>query len=196
MAKTTLRQARDQYFAESGFDERTYVDPWVDLELGPIPFRFPNTASRKRIVPLHDLHHALTGYKANMIGEAEIGAWEIGSGIGPHAIGWALNLLALMWFTAAPRRVFRAFVRGRRSQNFYLSPFDPAVLDEDVDVVRRRMNIEGADLRATATDYAAFAGYLLVAAMVWALGLMLTPLMLAMGLWGVLRSRREAPAAG
>ena len=41
---------------------------------------FPNTDSRKRAVPLHDLHHILTGYKTDWMGEAEIGAWELRAG--------------------------------------------------------------------------------------------------------------------
>ena len=60
----TLRQARDLYLEESGFSTDTYVEEWVDIPFGPLPLRLPNTDARKRVLPVHDIHHALTGYKA------------------------------------------------------------------------------------------------------------------------------------
>ncbi|MCA9516104.1 MAG: hypothetical protein KC635_14265, partial [Myxococcales bacterium] len=141
----TLRAARAAYFAASGFDERTYTDDWVDVPLGPLPLRFPNTAARKAVVPLHDLHHALTGYAADLAGEGEIAAFETGAGNGPHAVAWYLNLLTMSYAAwTRPARTFRGFVRGRRARGLYTHPLDPAELDRDVATVRAERGIEPA----------------------------------------------------
>ena len=48
----TMREARQQYFTRWGFNDRGYSDAWVHLKLGPVPFAFPNTATRKACVPI------------------------------------------------------------------------------------------------------------------------------------------------
>src|SRR2546430_17590957 len=84
----TLGRALEVYFAENGFGkDGGYEDAWVDFKLGPIPMPFPNSAGRKRAVRFHDLHHALTGYATDTIGEFEISAGEIGSGWRRHPAG-------------------------------------------------------------------------------------------------------------
>src|SRR5262245_55376361 len=89
----TMRAARARYFAENGFgDDGGYASDWVDLKLGPIPFPIPNTPARKRAVAYHDLHHVLTGYKTDFLGELEISAWEIGGGCKGFLAAWQLNL--------------------------------------------------------------------------------------------------------
>ena len=194
---TTLRQARDRYLSEAGLSTATYTDDWVDIQLGPLPLRLPSTAARKRVLPLHDLHHALTGYKADIRGEAEIGAWELAGGIGRHTVGYVLDLLTFVWAPlVVPRRVWRAFVRGRHSKNFYRHPLplDPTLLDEPVQAVRERMNLH-VEHRATAADVAAFAGWYVVALMVGVFGLLAMPAMLVLGLWGQ-RQARQARATG
>ena len=45
---STVRDARQQYFAANGFSDAGYTDNWVTIaKLGPIPLGFPNTPSRK-----------------------------------------------------------------------------------------------------------------------------------------------------
>lgn len=184
----TLREARDRYLAEFGLGTETYTDDWVDVRVGPLPLRLPSTAARKRVLPLHDLHHALTGYRADLLGEAEIGAWELGSGLGRHTVGYVLDLLTLSWSSLlAPRRVFRAFLRGRRSGNFYRAalPLDPAVLEQDVDAVRERLHLDrDPPASATAADVLAFVGWYLASLLMGVLGLVALPFMVALGLWG------------
>lgn len=189
----TLRGARDRYLSESGLSTDTYTDHWVDIRLGPVPLRLPSTDSRKRVLPLHDLHHALTGYQADILGEAEIGAWELGSGLGRHTVGYVLDLLTLSWSPlVAPRRVWRAFVRGRHSGNFYREslPLDPAVLEQDIDEVRQRLRLDRDAPTATLADRLAFAGWIVLALITGAIGLLGLPFMLGLGLWGAWRSRR------
>ncbi len=190
---TTLRQARAQYFAASGFDEATYTDDWVDIEFGPLPLRIPNLAARRRIVPLHDLHHALTGYRADLPGESEIAAWELASGIGLGSwVAWYLDLLAMAWAVfVMPRRLFRAFIRGRRSCNFYGGRFDPAVLDHDVEHLREAMGL-GRVPRAGVGDVWMYILCVLLALVVGLFSLFVTvPAMLVFGIAGRIVSRRS-----
>lgn len=194
----TVREARDRYLAEFGLGTDTYLDDWVDVKLGPLPLRLPSTAARKRVLPVHDIHHALTGYRADILGEAEISAWELGSGLGRHVVGYVLDLMTLSWSPlVAPRRVFRAFLRGRRSGNFYRAPLplDPALLDEDVDAVRRRLGLHREPpSRATAADVIAFLGWYLAALAMGLVGLVGLPVMLALGVWGQWQARHRRAA--
>lgn len=169
------------------------MDDWVDIQFGPLPVRLPNTAARKRVLPLHDLHHALTGYHATLLGEGEIGAWELGTGLGRHTVGYVLDLLTLSWSALlAPRRVFRAFVRGRHSGSFYREPLPlpDALLDEDVDTVRQRLGLDREPSPATAADVLAFVGWTLLSLLVSAFGLAAMPVLVGLGLWGRWQSRR------
>lgn len=190
----TLRAARAAYFAASGFDERTYTSDWVELEFGPLPFRFPNTEGRKRIVPLHDLHHALTGYSAKLSGETEIAAFEVGGGMRDAWIGWFLNLLTFSWGAVwRPRAILRAFLRGRRSVNLYQEAPEPGLLDQPVAEVRAARGIAEADesLSASAGDIAVFLGWWLAAIPVAIVGFSLVPLVFVLGLWGAVQRRSD-----
>lgn len=154
-----VREARQQFFLQAGFgDGGNYEDRWVTVKAGPLTVVLPNTASRRRAVQLHDVHHVLTGYETTFAGETEIGAWELGSGLRWHFIGWALDLLAFAaGLFANPRKLFRAFVRGRHSANlFQYRQLPPSVLEEDVDSLRRALHIPEAAPRARLSDVAAF----------------------------------------
>ncbi len=157
----TLREARAEYFQRNGFPpDGGYQESWVKLKLGPVPIAFPNTSARKRAVPYHDLHHVVTGYDTDLLGEAEIGAWEIASSC--RGFGAALYLdLQVMGFVvlAKPREVFRAFLRGRKTENLYGAPFDDALLAKPVSDVQRELGLDREIPAATASDYAAFAGW-------------------------------------
>jgi hypothetical protein len=138
----------------------------VKLALGPIPFAFPNTAARVRAVRLHDLHHVATGYDTNLLGEAEIGAWEIGSSCRGFLAGGILNLYAMMlglWVDSGT--VFRAFVRGRHTANLYRGVWDEALLEARVGELRERLRLASPVPEATAADRAAFLGWALVASL-------------------------------
>ena len=141
----TVRQARADYFRRAGFPpDGGDTQRWVVLRVAGVPvFAFPNIETRRRSVKLHDVHHVLTGYDTSWIGESEIGAWEIGSGCGRHWVAWVLNLGAMaIGFLIAPRRTWRAFVRGRRSGNLYGSAsLDESLLDRTVSDLRREVGI-------------------------------------------------------
>lgn len=135
----TMREARKAYFEANGFGESGgYDDAWVDFKLGPLPMPFPNTPARVRAVRYHDLHHILTGYRTDTLGEFEISAWEIGAGCKDFAAAWVLNLGGMTaGMFRAPKRIFRAFVRGRRDRSIYGEELE-AVLDATVGEARAR----------------------------------------------------------
>lgn len=81
-ATSKLREAAAQHLSDerlapdAGADDR-----WVKTKIGPIPFAYPNTKGRKKLVQAHDLHHLLAGYHTDIVGEGEMRAWELGSGM-------------------------------------------------------------------------------------------------------------------
>jgi hypothetical protein len=156
--------ARQRYFADNGFSEASYNDRWVKLKLGPIPFWFPNTTARRRAVPLHDLHHIATGYATSWRGEAEIAAWELAAGCERYTAARLLDFGAFSWGIAiAPRRVYRAFMHGRRSTSLYYSGWRNDLLDLSVPDLRARLHVDNAR-PITWRDRLAFAGWLAAAA--------------------------------
>jgi hypothetical protein len=168
-APITLRDGRDAYLREYGFSTSAYTDKWVHVKFGPFPLVFPSTKTRRFAIRYHDLHHTLTGYRATPIGEAEIGAWEVATGCRRLWAAWVLNLLAMGFgLVAAPRRTWRAFVRGRNSENLYGREFDEALLERKVDDIRKEIGLDGTH-EAKPADYVAYAFWCAVAAGLYAL---------------------------
>jgi hypothetical protein len=153
----SMRVARAHYFAVNRFgDNGGYDDAWVDFKLGPIPFPFPNSAARVRAVRYHDLHHVLTGYDTNTIGEFEISAWEIAAGCKRYVAAWQLNLGGMLTgMFVSPRRIVRAFQRGRHSETLYDRPLD-ALLDDKLAVVRASMGVDAPLCPMSAYDWLLF----------------------------------------
>jgi hypothetical protein len=163
---SSVRAAREQYFAANGFSEASYKDSWVTIrKLGPVPLGFPNSASRKRAIPLHDLHHVATGYATTWTGEAEIGAWEIAGGCTDHWAAWVLNTGAFAYgLVLAPRRTYRAFVHGRHCRTLYHLGWDDSLLDLSVAELRHKLGAD-RDIRPTARDRLAFASWIVLVSM-------------------------------
>ncbi len=155
---TTLLQARTDLFARTGIaPDGGYADRWVILKLGPIPLAIPNTDTRKDAVRFHDLHHAVTGYETDWPGEFEISAWEIASGCADKSFAWMINLQGLAGGTVSwPRRTFRAFVRGLRTENLYREQFDDALLASPLEDVRQRLGLEEDGANASASEVLRF----------------------------------------
>jgi hypothetical protein len=162
----TVRAARQRYFEANGFSDASYSDRWVKIKIGPLPVAFPNTATRRRAIPLHDLHHVATGYDTSFVGEAEISAFEIGGGCTNHWAAWVLNLSGLGYgLGLAPRRTYRAFVRGRHAQNLYRGGWRDELLDETVGELRARMQLTAEPVKATSRDRLAFAAWAVLLAL-------------------------------
>jgi hypothetical protein len=136
----------------------------VKLRLGSrlVPV-LPNTKARIAAVRVHDLHHVATDYETTWVGEGEISAWELASGCGPYLAAWVLNLAGFgIGLFLSPRRVLRAFVRGRHSKNLYGEGFNPARLGQRVGDLRRELGLDTPAPRASLRDLLAFAGWVLL----------------------------------
>lgn len=174
---TTMLDARGAYyqanqFAPDGGDS----EPWVDFKLGPVPMPFPNSDARRKAVRYHDLHHVLTGYRTDIIGELEISGWELGAGCGSYLAAWVLNLGGLVaGLIAAPGKTIAAFVRGRRTKTLYSQPFEP-LLGRDVEAVRAEVGLASYQPgRVTAGDVLWLTGAVMLALAVWLPVVALTP---------------------
>jgi hypothetical protein len=173
-----IAEARQIYFERAGLPaDGGYAARWVPLRIGPIPFAIPNTKARRRAVPLHDVHHLVTGYRTDWPGEGEISAWELGAGCGSYGFAWAINLHGLVaGWVCGWRRTFRAFVRGRRSRSLYreldarrrAAPgrgdgLDEALLRTPVGALRARLLVGEAELAPRASDRLVYAGICAIA---------------------------------
>lgn len=153
---TTVREARRRFFAASGFaPDGGYDDEWADAELGPFAYRVPNLPARAAALRVHDLHHLVTGYPTDWKGEAQISAWELGSGWGRYPYAWIIAIFGLLTgVLAMPGATLRAFARGRRSRgNLYgFGSIDGwldrplSELDAALEVPRRAPAVRPADI--------------------------------------------------
>ena len=107
----TVRQALATFLETNHFSVEAYDAPTVAIPIGPITVALPSTAGRKLLVRWHDLHHVLTGYDTDLVGEGEIGAWELRAGC-TNLAGYVYNgMAAAMGLLLSPRHVVRH--RGR-----------------------------------------------------------------------------------
>lgn len=169
----TLAEARASFFQRSGLGaDGGYGARWVRVEARPVPFYFPNTRGRVKAAKLHDLHHVATEYATDWPGEAEIAGWEIAGGCGRHTWAWMLNLGAFaVGMVLFPKRLFAAFLRGRRSNNLYREDFPEARLgDFSVGWLRSRIGSGGNVPQTNARDRIAFGFWCLVAFLWHAIG--------------------------
>lgn len=165
----TLRAARERYFESNRFEGGGYEEGWVKMKAGPVPIWFPNTVARVKAVRFHDLHHVLTEYPTTWRGEAEIGAWEVATGCAAHYQAWLLDLLAFaIGLGLCPRRVYRAFMRGRRSRNLYRTVFSDELLARRVGDVRRELELDKTTAAPTSADRRAFVFWSLASATTFA----------------------------
>ena len=137
-----MEEARNLYLAANSFSSRDYDAPTFTIGILGLSLKLPNTEGRKRVVPLHDLHHVLTGFGTDWVGEAEIGAWELRAGCNSF-IAYFLNASAvIIGLFMSPGRVWRAFraARGQRTLYYDPAPYD-RLLQMTVGELRRRLGI-------------------------------------------------------
>lgn len=190
----TLREARTQYFALNDFgDDGGYGDKWVKIKFGRVPILFPNISSRASAVRYHDLHHILTEYPTSLDGEAEIAAWEIATGDLPNMAGWFLDLGGFAYgLMLYPRKLYRAFMRGRRSRSLYPLPFTEELLSKTVGEVRQELNLNQDAIRAEWPDYRAFVKWSIISLVVsLSIGTVVWTPMLGLGLLSLLTGEQE-----
>jgi len=143
----SLKEGRAGYFVQNGLPaDGGYTARWVVVRARGIPIGvFPNSASRRRAVRLHDLHHVLTGYDTSLRGEAEIAAWELASGCRDYWAAWGLNAaMAAFGLVLYPRHVRAGWQRGRGGRNLYREGWHEGLLEESVEAVRARLGITEA----------------------------------------------------
>jgi len=117
-------------YQKHGFGEQLGRGPrTVGVYTGCMLVPLPNIETRRRFLKYHDLHHLVTGYSVERIGEGEISAWELGTGsafVSPM-LG-IMNLIALSTGLFPERkRMWRAFKRGCASRNLYAADVREAV---------------------------------------------------------------------
>lgn len=140
-------EALGDFLAANGFTVESYDAPTVAIPIGPVMIPLPNTEGRKAVVRLHDLHHVATGYGTDLIGEAEIGAWELRAGCTNLAAHVYNGMAVLLGLVLAPRRVWRAFRRARGMRTLYRLglPYEE-VLALPLSELRRRLGISADGL--------------------------------------------------
>ena len=174
----TLGQARARYFELNNFgSDGGYEERWIKVKVWRFPIWLPNTAGRVRAVKLHDLHHVLTEYPTTWRGEAEISAWELGSGgLRKYYAGWILDILSLaQGLVVNPVGLYRGFMRGRRSKNLFSTQFTDEILTHRVGEYRQLLDLESMPEKPTVNDKLIFvtwvvvsvAAYLVAIAPVW-----------------------------
>ena len=157
-------------------------DSWFRVQLGPIRLRLPNPPARRRALLFHDVNHIATGYNTTFSqGEVAIAAFEVGAGCGRFAIVWLINLWGMaLGLLCAPRAVFAAFVRGRRSGSIYHdAPALERLATTSVREIRDRLQLNQPAGSARMADVVGFAWWGLVG---WALLVLPSAAILA-GLW-------------
>ncbi len=180
-----VRDARAEFFRVNKFGEGGgYSNRWVKIKSKPVPIYLPNIQARVRAARLHDLHHLAAPYDTSWIGEAEIGAWEVGSGCRGYWAAWYLNLGAMSYgVVIAPRRVFRSFCRGRHTRNLYGGEFHDSLLEETVGSLRRRLRLDSPPPRASARDIGAFCAWSCVAVALNVWPTVAVVVLVVMGVW-------------
>lgn len=137
-----LEEARNIFLAANQLSVQEYAAPTFTLRIFGLALKFPNTAARKRAVPLHDLHHVLTGYGTSWIGEAEIGAWELRAGCNSFITYFLNGGGVVIGLFLSPRSVWRAFRAAKGQHTLYREPVPyERLLRMSVGEVRRRLGI-------------------------------------------------------
>ena len=189
----SLLNARALFFQDAKLGPNGgYGDRWVRVESKPIPFYFPNLPSRVAAARLHDLHHIVAGYETDWPGEAEIAAWEIASGCARYHAAWILNLGAFgAGLVIAPKRLFRAFLRGRHAKtNLYKNGFDESRLDEvTVGMLRDHLGLDVPLSSPRPMDAALFALWCVPSILPW----LSVPLVTAILFWLIMRWKFQTP---
>lgn len=185
----TLGEARKEYFERAGFGEDGgYDEFWIKVKVWKLPIWLPNTKGRVAAVKLHDLHHVLTEYPTTWAGEAEISAWEVGSGgLDRYWAGWWLDLMNVaQGLVVNPSGVYRAFMRGRSTENLFDLRFSDEMLNARVGEFRHKLHLDETGRPPTAKDHIAFAFWVGVSVLIYFIAVPL-PLILvaALILWSL-----------
>jgi len=139
-----IRIGRDRYLAENSFGVESYRATGFPIFIGKWTFFVPNPGK----LPLHDLHHVVSGYGTGLIGEAEISAYELRGG-GCSFFIFILCIGAIFFgMFIAPKRIRQAWRRAEGTKtlyNFNVSYED--LLEMKVGELRRQLGIPSSGMR-------------------------------------------------
>ena len=110
---------------------------WV--KLGPIRVPVPHPGQ----LHWHDLHHLLHGYEPDLIGEMEISAFELRTGVKTGVVLFLCLAGGTLGLLMAPVRTVRAWRSARGQRNLYGSqvPYEQ-VLRQPLPELRRWMHLD------------------------------------------------------
>lgn len=157
-SRHSAKAAVDRLYARNGLprDGGLSSEYWLPIRRCALSIPLPNFSWRKRALPAHDLHHAITGYPFSMIGECQLAAWEFAAGRYPNVFATAFCLpLIIIGIIIAPRRTFKAFARGRRSQTLYAEPDVSALFETPIEELRMRA-LPRLEFTANLSDFCRF----------------------------------------
>lgn len=151
-----VKDALQHYFSKYHFKNGGYDLKWFKIKLGFIYIPLPNIKDRVDAVKIHDIHHLITEYEANLRGEAQIAGWELASGCGRYYMAWILNMGSFFYgMFFFPVSLFKAFMLGKKVKtNFYYNTiYNDALLNHTVGNLRAR-------IRSNAKSGSVFSDYL------------------------------------
>ncbi len=144
-----MRDARLRYWQANEFgDDGGYNKKWEVVKVGPIPLPVRNVEGRKQAIRFHDIHHLVTGYDTDLVGEGEISAWELAAGCGNQWFAWVIDLQGLLMSLAHPKRSLHAWACGRQSKSLYGEEFSESMLDMSVGEMRQKLALEHRKIKA------------------------------------------------
>jgi hypothetical protein len=118
-------QGRDEYIHENGFSIAGYAETKSKVNVAGIDLTIPNPPKRRYIIKVHDLHHVITGYGTDLVGEGEVSFWELRAGT--RVVGSYVLLLivisAILGTFIAPGRMLRAWRASKGARGLWSSPF-------------------------------------------------------------------------
>ncbi|HAN30426.1 MAG TPA: hypothetical protein DCQ06_02400 [Myxococcales bacterium] len=111
----TATQAVAVYLNENGFTVDEYDLDTVTVTFWGWTFTLPNPKQRKLAIRFHDIHHVVTGYGTDPVGEAEISAWEVRKGISGFGLYVQLIIYTgtILGLLHSPKRIWHAWCAGR-----------------------------------------------------------------------------------
>jgi hypothetical protein len=149
--EVSVLEGRDAYLAANGFSTGAYTAPTFTVQIFGKALTFANRPSRQRVIPLHDLHHVATGYGTDLVGEAEIGAWELVAGCNTPFLVAINATAAVLGMLLAPRRVVRAARAARGQRTLYVkgTPYEE-LLSLSVTELRERLGVPAGGVASAA----------------------------------------------
>jgi len=141
---TVAREALLQFYRREQLPTHGNQTVWVDwVTVFGVQLPLLNIFGRARVLPYHDLHHLVTGYRTDEAGECELGAWTLACGSGPLLGKVYDTMTATLGLIRFRERTVAAWRRGKRCQTLYAYPID-TLLEMEMDALR---SLTGMDER-------------------------------------------------